>query len=70
MSIELLVCYYFVVLTHRRLVPETKGRSLEEMDIIFGAVSNDSRVARIKKLEKGMSVHQIERVHPLIKLIR
>jgi hypothetical protein len=30
-----------------RLIPETKGRSLEEMDIIFGAVSAEKRQADI-----------------------
>ena len=37
----------------RRWIPETKGRSLEEMDIIFGAVSEESRAAGIEKQEKG-----------------
>ena len=32
-----------------RLLPETKGRSLEEMDIIFGAVSAQSREAFIER---------------------
>jgi hypothetical protein len=32
-----------------RLLPETKGRSLEEMDIIFGAVSAESREAFIER---------------------
>lgn len=36
------------------LIPETKGRSLEEMDIIFGAVSAETRKAEIEQQEKGM----------------
>jgi hypothetical protein len=35
------------------LIPETKGRSLEEMDIIFGAVSAEERQEYITKREKG-----------------
>ncbi|KAG6816540.1 hypothetical protein H0H87_005318 [Tephrocybe sp. NHM501043] len=31
------------------LIPETKGRSLEEMDVIFGAISADQRKADIEK---------------------
>ena len=38
-----------------RLIPETKGRSLEEMDIIFGAVSADKRQADIVRQERGTS---------------
>ena len=30
-----------------RLIPETKGRSLEEMDVIFGSVSGEERKAAI-----------------------
>ena len=37
------------------LIPETKGRSLEEMDIIFGAVSADKRQADIARQEQGAS---------------
>ena len=36
-----------------RLIPETKGRSLEEMDVIFGAVQEDKRRADIAKQERG-----------------
>ena len=32
-----------------RMIPETKGLSLEEMDIIFGAVSPEAREAFIRK---------------------
>ena len=34
------------------LIPETKGRSLEEMDVIFGAVSAAEHAARIQESEK------------------
>ena len=36
----------------RRLIPETKGRSLEEMDIIFGAVQAEKRRADIEQEER------------------
>lgn len=35
------------------LIPETKGRSLEEMDIIFGSVQAEKREADIAQEEKG-----------------
>ncbi|KAI0247754.1 general substrate transporter [Lactifluus subvellereus] len=35
------------------LIPETTGHSLEEMDIIFGAISADDRAANIKRQEQG-----------------
>jgi hypothetical protein len=35
-----------------RLIPETKGRSLEDMDVIFGSISAEERQADIKKHEK------------------
>ena len=34
------------------LIPETKGRSLEDMDIIFGSISAEGRRANIEKHEK------------------
>jgi len=34
------------------LIPETKGRSLEEMDIIFGTISKEQRQADIDKRER------------------
>lgn len=40
--------------TFSLLIPETKGKSLEEMDIIFGAVSRDERKAYIDRRQKGM----------------
>ncbi|KAF9019792.1 general substrate transporter [Hymenopellis radicata] len=48
------------------LIPETKGRSLEDMDIIFGAISQEERTANIARQEKalgeaeGKSVHSIQ----------
>lgn len=41
-------------LAHRSLIPETKGRSLEEMDVIFGSISAEKRQADIDKQEKGL----------------
>ena len=35
------------------LIPETKGKSLEEMDIIFGSVDADKRRADIEKEERA-----------------
>ena len=32
---------------HRTLIPKTKGRTLEEKDVIFGAVQEDKRGADI-----------------------
>ncbi|KAJ3562586.1 hypothetical protein NP233_g9479 [Leucocoprinus birnbaumii] len=37
--------------TFSLLIPETKNRSLEEMDVIFGAVSAEERQAYINKVE-------------------
>jgi hypothetical protein len=39
------------------LIPETKGRSLEEMDIIFGSVTREERQAYIEREEKGKYPH-------------
>ncbi|EPQ52902.1 general substrate transporter [Gloeophyllum trabeum ATCC 11539] len=36
------------------LIPETKGRSLEEMDIIFGTVSAEKRRADIERQERAL----------------
>ncbi|KIM63125.1 hypothetical protein SCLCIDRAFT_118245 [Scleroderma citrinum Foug A] len=38
-------------------LPETKGRSLEEMDIIFGAVSHEAREAAIEVQERELVDH-------------
>ncbi|KIL63068.1 hypothetical protein M378DRAFT_80338 [Amanita muscaria Koide BX008] len=35
------------------LIPETKGKSLEEMDVIFGTISQDDRRAHIEKTRGG-----------------
>ncbi|XP_006457533.1 hypothetical protein AGABI2DRAFT_229988 [Agaricus bisporus var. bisporus H97] len=40
--------------TFSMLIPETKGRSLEEMDIIFGTVSAEERQKHIDKQQRGM----------------
>ena len=42
--------YYLVACS---LIPETKGRSLEEMDIIFGAVDAEKRKADIAQEERA-----------------
>jgi len=39
------------------LLPETKGRSLEEMDVIFGSVSAEAREAFIKQEEREINRH-------------
>jgi len=47
-----------------RLLPETKGRSLEEMDIIFGSVSAESREAFIERAldhRETKSEHSIDK---------
>ncbi|KAI0312094.1 general substrate transporter [Amylostereum chailletii] len=43
------------------LIPETKGRSLEEMDIIFGTTTADQRLAHIEQQEKELE-HEREGV--------
>ena len=40
--------------TFSLLIPETKGKSLEEMDILFDAVSQDERQAYIDRRQKCM----------------
>jgi sugar porter (SP) family MFS transporter len=42
------------------IIPETKGRSLEEMDIIFGAVSAEERAENIARQEQGFPVGRID----------
>ncbi|KAI6014341.1 general substrate transporter [Pisolithus marmoratus] len=42
------------MVTFSLLIPETKGRSLEEMDIIFGAVSIEAREAFIQKQKREL----------------
>ena len=40
--------------TFSLIIPETKGRSLEEMDIIFGAVSAETRRQDIERRQVAM----------------
>lgn len=42
-----------LIIIVRSMIPETKGRSLEEMDIVFGAVSADNRAENIARHEHG-----------------
>ncbi|RPD53871.1 general substrate transporter [Lentinus tigrinus ALCF2SS1-7] len=42
------------------LIPETKGRSLEEMDVIFGTITAEKRKADIEKRERAMEHEQNE----------
>ncbi|OCH90741.1 general substrate transporter [Obba rivulosa] len=46
--------------TFTLLIPETKGRSLEEMDVIFGAVQAEHRRADIEKMERAMDHEVLE----------
>ncbi|PFH45615.1 hypothetical protein AMATHDRAFT_71376 [Amanita thiersii Skay4041] len=43
--------------TFSLLIPETKGKSLEEMDIIFGAVSADERQTYITQTQRALGKH-------------
>lgn len=40
-------------------IPETKGKSLEEMDVVFGAVSAHGRQAHIEERQKGELHHHL-----------
>ena len=40
--------------TFSLLIPETKGRSLEEMDVIFGSVKKEEREKDIQRQEKEL----------------
>ncbi|KAG6336081.1 hypothetical protein ID866_3007 [Astraeus odoratus] len=51
------------IATFATLIPETKGRSLEEMDIIFGAVSNETRKAFIERQERQLQ-HELNEMTP------
>lgn len=55
-------------LVHIRLIPETKGRSLEEMDVIFGSVSADQRQRDIARQERGEQ--PLFLLSPILKLLR
>ena len=41
------------VFVRHSLIPETKGRSLEEMDIIFGSITAEERRAHIEEFGRG-----------------
>ncbi|KJA22452.1 hypothetical protein HYPSUDRAFT_67123 [Hypholoma sublateritium FD-334 SS-4] len=45
------------------LIPETKGRSLEEMDVIFGSISSEQRQVDIDKREQEFNGHQATSIH-------
>lgn len=45
--------------TFSLLIPETKGRSLEEMDVIFGSVSAQQRAADVQRVEREMGVEGV-----------
>lgn len=45
--------FRILILCTCRLIPETKGKSLEEMDIIFGAVDPEQRKRDIEKVERA-----------------
>ena len=45
-------------------IPETKGRSLEEMDIIFGAVSAETRRQDIERQQVVFKVAKDEDLSP------
>jgi hypothetical protein len=42
------------------LIPETKGRSLEDMDVLFGSVSAEQRHADIVRRERVLEHEQEE----------
>ena len=46
--------------TFSLIIPETKGRSLEEMDVIFGAVGAEIRRQDIERQKAGMGGTEIE----------
>ena len=46
------------------ILPETKGRSLEEMDIIFGAVSVEARAENIARQGQGASCPSLLHLPP------
>ncbi|KAL5501260.1 hypothetical protein ACEPAH_9647 [Sanghuangporus vaninii] len=48
--------------TFSLFIPETKGRSLEEMDVIFGTISAEEHAARIRDQEKAIE-HDLHDVH-------
>ena len=46
--------------TFSLLIPETKGRSLEDMDIIFGAVDAAQRRADVDRFERELAGHDAD----------
>lgn len=51
--IHLHLCLSHSLTSCSSLVPETKGRSLEEMDVIFGSVTAEQRQKHIEQEERG-----------------
>jgi len=51
-------CFCMIAATCAFFLPETRGRSLEDMDIIFGAITQEQRdidiARRVERAEKGM----------------
>ncbi|KAK0495755.1 general substrate transporter [Armillaria luteobubalina] len=45
------------------LIPETKGRSLEDMDVIFGSISKEERDKNIVKQEHELEVNDHSSIH-------
>ncbi|KAF5376018.1 hypothetical protein D9757_008838 [Collybiopsis confluens] len=41
------------------VIPETKGRSLEEMDIIFGSISQEQRTADVERYEHARDARDV-----------
>jgi len=50
--------------TFSLLIPETKGRSLEEMDIIFGAISAETRRQDIERQQVAFKVADDDEISP------
>ncbi|TRM66819.1 general substrate transporter [Schizophyllum amplum] len=45
------------------LIPETKGRSLEEMDVVFGSVEKGKRAADVAEAQRELDDHHVTSVH-------
>ena len=45
------------------LIPETRGRSLEEMDVVFGSVEQSKREADITERQRALDEQQPSSVH-------
>lgn len=59
-----LVLYQVFFTRSNSILPETKGRSLEEMDIIFGAVSVEARAENIARQGQGASCPSLLHLPP------